>query len=160
MKLKLWIPLLAAVLVQACVSDDDGPAACVEETPAEQAATIDNYVAANNLNVTTTQSGLRYEILVDGMGDNAMFGDTVEVSFEGFFLDGTSFGQGVFDPFELGTVSLIPGFEEALTLLNEGAQGIFILPSALAYGCFPPNGSSIGQNEILIFEATMLNISP
>ena len=160
MKFKFWHLLLAAGLFYGCVSSDDDIAGCVEETPADQAATIDNYVAANGLTVQTTTSGLRYVINTPGMGDNAELGDTLEVSFEGFFLDGTTFGQGVFDPFEFGAVSLIPGFAEGLSLMNEGAQATLILPSAIAYGCFPPQGSSIGQNEILIFEVTMLSISP
>lgn len=160
MKFKIWHLLISVALFYGCVGNDDDAAGCVEETPDEQADTIDMYAAANGLDVQTTPSGLRYVINTPGMGDNAQLGDTLEVSFEGFLMDGTSFGQGVFDPFEFGTLSLIPGFAEGLSLMNEGSQATLILPSALAYGCFPPQGSGIGQNEILIFEVTMLSISP
>ncbi len=157
--LKICLLSLTISFVAACGNDDEEPQ-CVAETAAEQADEIDTYVAENGLTVQTTSSGLRYVINTPGTGDNAQFGDIVEVEFEGFFLDGTSFGQGVFDPFELGSASLIPGFEEGLTLLNEGAQATLILPSILAYECFPPQGSSISQNQILIFEVTMLSINP
>ncbi len=150
---------MALVLLQGC-GDDDSPVTCQGASIAEQAAEIDAYATANNLSLTTTTSGLRYVINTPGMGDNAMLGDIIEVSFEGFFLDGTSFGQGVFTPFEFGTVSLIPGFGEGLSLLNEGAQATLILPSQLAYGCFPPQGSIIADNQILIFEVTMVAINP
>lgn len=159
MRLSVYIFLGLILLAQACASNDAEPA-CVEKTVAEQDAEIAAYATANNLNTTTTTSGLRYVINTPGSGDNAMVGDTVEVAFEGFFLDGTSFTQGVFDPFEIGTVGLISGFEESLLLLSEGAQGTFILPSILGYGCFPPQGSGIPENQILIFEITMVSINP
>lgn len=158
-KIKGFLFVLALLMAQSCLNNDATPT-CVAETAAQQAGIIDNYVATNGLDVQTTASGLRYSIDSLGMGDNAQFGDTVEVAFEGFFLDGTSFGQGTFDPFVLGAVSLIPGFEEGLTFMNEGSEATFILPSILGYECFPPQGSAIGQNQILIFEVSMLDIGP
>ncbi len=162
MRIALYISFVA-MLSQSCLNNDDDPVVCDPETVAQQNPTIDDYIAENNMPMQVTASGLRYSIDEAGTGDNVIYGDVIEIEFKGTFLDGTIFDQGGIGPPEFPTFqenSFIAGFEEGLLLLNEGAQATFILPSALAYGCFPPQGSIIGENQILIFEVTMVSVNP
>ncbi len=152
-----------ALLGQSCLESDVPSIECTPETVAQQNSTIDDYIAENNMPMQVTASGLRYSIDEAGTGDNVAYGDTIEVAYQGTLLDSLTFDQGTLGPpsfpfFQQN--SFIPGFEEGLLLLNEGAQGTFILPSELAYGCFPPQGSIINENEILIFEITMVSVNP
>ena len=156
-----WI--CSIFLIQSC-SNDDGPrTVCVPETVAQQEAEINDYIDQNGLTMQTTASGLRYSIDLPGTGDNATYGDVIEISYQGALLDGTIFDAGTIGPPQFPTFeqnSFIPGFEEALLLMNEGSQATIIIPSEIAYGCFPPFGSIIGDNEILVFEMTMDSINP
>lgn len=141
--------------------DDDGPTTvCNPVTVSEEEDIINQYIDQNGLTMQTTSSGLRYSIDTPGTGDNIMYGDEVEVEYRGSLLTGSVFDQGTLPLFTLTEGSFIAGFEEALLLFNEGAEGMIIIPSSLAYGCFPPTGSIIGDNEVLVFEINILSVNP
>jgi FKBP-type peptidyl-prolyl cis-trans isomerase len=160
MKNTAYIFFVFALLGQSCSNSDDVTVVCVPETVAQQDPIIDDYIAENNMPMQVTATGLRYSIDQPGTGDNIVYGDVIEVQFQGAFLNGSIFDQGVLGPVALSQGSFIPGFEEGLLLLNEGAQATLILAAPLAYGCFPPQGSTIGDNEILVFEVTILSVNP
>jgi FKBP-type peptidyl-prolyl cis-trans isomerase FkpA len=50
---------------------------------------------------------------------------------------------------------MIPGFNEALTLLKAGGKGVFVIPSPLAYG--DQGRGPIPANSVLVFELEILN---
>jgi FKBP-type peptidyl-prolyl cis-trans isomerase len=84
-------------------------------------------------------SDMRYAIEGSAVDTNRVrFGDIAHVQWEGRRLE----DQVLFDevgkvgfPWRVGEQDqLIPGLEAAATLLREGQQGTFILPSALAFG--------------------------
>jgi FKBP-type peptidyl-prolyl cis-trans isomerase len=130
---------------------------------AQQEAEINDYIDQNGLTMQTTASGLRYSIDVPGNGDNATYGDVIEITYQGALLSGAIFDAGTIGPPQFPSLiqnSFIPGFEEALLLMNEGSQATIIIPGELAYACFPPQGTIIGDNEILVFEMTMDSINP
>lgn len=160
MRIAVYIFCIYATFIQSCSNSDDATTVCVPETVSQQDQFIDDYIAQNNLTMQTTATGLRFSIDTPGTGDNIVFGDEIEVDFKGAFLDGTIFDEGVLGPLIINDGSFIPGFEEGLLLLNEGAQATFILPTVSAYGCFPPTGSIIGDNQILVFEVTVLSVNP
>ena len=163
MKNTAYIFFVFVLLGQSCLSSDEPSIVCTPETVAQQNSTIDDYIAQNNMPMQVTASGLRYSIDEAGVGDNVVYGDTIEVAYQGTLLEGSIFDEGTLGPPSFPVFqenSFIPGFEEGLLLLNEGAQATFILPSELAYGCFPPQGSIINENEILIFKVTMVSGNP
>ncbi len=45
-------------------------------------------------------------------------------------------------------------------MFEEGGKGKLIIPSSLAYGQNPPQGSPIKPNSILVFDIELLKISP
>lgn len=114
--------------------------------------------------VTTTKSGLQYEVLAKG-GDQKYVapkeGEESDkqflVNYKGSLIDGTQFDaspEGEPVPMTLG---VIDGFKEALTTMPVGAKWKLFIPSDLAYG-EQRQGSDIAPNSVLIFELELVKI--
>jgi len=109
---------------------------------------------AGNRQFGQTESGLRYQILVEGTGESPTQDDFALVRYKGSLPDGTVFDQNDSAPMELA--STVPGFSEAVTLLKKGGSLRAWLPAKLAYGDEPPQGSNIPPNSELQFEIGLL----
>jgi FKBP-type peptidyl-prolyl cis-trans isomerase FkpA len=110
--------------------------------------------------VTTTASGLQYEVIKAGTGPKPKDSDTVQVHYTGTLLDGTKFDSSVDrgEPTTFPLKGVIPGWTEGLQLMPVGSKYKFYIPSALAYG---ENGPGpIGPNAMLTFEVELLKIMP
>ena len=81
----------------------------------------------------TTPSGLRFEVLAAGTGRRPRRGDAVLVTYVGRLADGTIFDSAA-QPVGLLVSVAIPGFTEALQLMNEGGRYHFVIPPRLGYG--------------------------
>jgi len=126
----------------------------------ENAAEGEAYLADNSARdeVTVTDSGLQYEVLREGEGARPNPDDQVRLHYRGTLIDGTEFDSSYDgDPVVFNAGGLIPGFSEALSLMQEGAHYRIVIPSDLAYG---PNGSggAIGPNATLIFEIELFEV--
>lgn len=136
---------------------------------------IVNYLKKNSIVAQKTPSGLRYVITKAGTGENAKSGQQVKVNYAGYLLDGTCFDSSIesvarannvynemrqpYQPLEviLGQRQVIPGWEEALGLMNKGSKMTVFIPSTLAYG--PQRRSEvIAENSILKFDMEMLDV--
>jgi FKBP-type peptidyl-prolyl cis-trans isomerase FklB len=111
--------------------------------------------------VTTTDSGLQYQVLESGDEGAARpsADDVVMVHYEGKLLDGTVFDSSVArgEPVELPVSGVIPGWVEALQLMRVGDKWRVTIPSDLAYGERSPS-PVIPPNSILVFEMELLGI--
>ena len=86
--------------------------------------------------MTVTKSGLQYEVLRKGSGATPRIEDVVTVGYTGKLMDGTVF-ESTYEakqPARFVVMSIIPGLEEGLKLMKEGAQFRFTIPANLAYG--------------------------
>jgi peptidylprolyl isomerase len=108
----------------------------------------------------TTDSGLRYQDLVEGSGPEPQAGQRLTVHYTLYFTDGTryqsSLDAGQPFTFVLGAGQVIRGWDEGLATMKAGGKRLMYLPSNLAYG-------SRGQGQIppdtdLIFEVELLAI--
>jgi FKBP-type peptidyl-prolyl cis-trans isomerase len=131
-----------------------------EAAGATNAAEGSSYQAENAAKeeVTTTESGLQYEVLRAGDGPRPEADDLVRLHYRGTLIDGTEFDASYGgDPAEFGVGGVIPGFSEALQLMPVGSHYRVVIPSELGYG---PRGSGplIGPNATLIFEIELLGI--
>jgi len=114
--------------------------------------------------VTTTESGLQYEILEKGGEETYVApaeGEESEkqflVNYRGTLIDGTEF-----DASEPGkplamTLQVIDGFKEALTMMPVGAKWKLFIPSELAYGA-ERRGPDIAPHSVLIFDLELVAI--
>lgn len=111
-------------------------------------------------NITTTLSGLQYEIIAKGntVESPPTMADSVIFNFEGRFLDGTKFEStydvGVPAVFAMG--DLIQGWQEGLRLIRPGDAIMLYIPSKLAFG--EEGSQSIEPNKGLIFRIDLLRI--
>jgi len=109
--------------------------------------------------VTTTASGLQYEVITKGSGDKPAATDKVTVNYRGTLIDGTEFdssykrGQPITFPLN----GVIAGWTEGVQLMSVGSKFKFVLPSELAYG-ERGAGAKIGPNSVLVFEVELLGI--
>jgi FKBP-type peptidyl-prolyl cis-trans isomerase FklB len=109
--------------------------------------------------VKSTESGLQYQVLVEGKGAMPTAEDTVEVHYHGTLLDGTvfdsSYQRGETVSFPVGGV--IPGWTEALQMMPVGSKWKLFIPPTLAYGAGGA-GQMIGPNAALVFDVELINI--
>lgn len=111
--------------------------------------------------ITTTESGLQYEIIKAGTGLKPVTGDMVKVHYHGTTIDGKVFDSSVDrgEPAEFPVDGVIAGWTEALMMMPVGSKWKIYLPAALAYGERGPS-EDIGPNSTLIFEVELLEILP
>ena len=108
--------------------------------------------------MTTTASGLQYEVLASGTGAKPGPTDTVTTHYHGTFIDGGVFDSSVDrgEPAEFRVDGVIRGWTEALQLMAVGDKWKLYVPPQLAYG--ERGGGRIGPNETLIFEVELLGV--
>ena len=111
--------------------------------------------------VTTTKSGLKYEDLKVGTGDEAKSGDTVEVHYTGWLKDGKKFDSSLDrkEPFsfKLGAGQVIKGWDEGVAGMKVGGKRKLTIPPELGYGARGA-GNVIPPNAELTFEVELLKV--
>lgn len=109
--------------------------------------------------VSTTASGLQYEVLKPGNGKSPSATQTVKVHYHGTLIDGTVFDSSVErgETIEFPLNRVISGWTEGLQLMQEGAKYRFFIPYNLAYG---ERGSApkIPPYAALIFDVELFEV--
>lgn len=112
--------------------------------------------------VTTTASGLQYEVIKRGTGTvHPTATEKVEVHYHGTLLDGSVFDSSVDrgKPISFALNGVIKGWTEGVQLMVEGDKYKFFIPSELAYGDRAA-GAKIKPGSTLIFDVELLKINP
>ena len=109
--------------------------------------------------VKTLPSGLQYKVTKAGTGKKPKLTDTVMTHYRGTLIDGTEFDSSYRrgQPVSFPVTGVIPGWTEALQLMEEGAKWQLFIPPNLAYG-ERGAGRDIGPNATLIFEIELISI--
>lgn len=135
-----------------------------EKNKASKQTGID-YLAANSKKpgVITLPNGLQYEVIKAAEGTNKPRpNDTVVVNYVGTTIDGMEFDNS----FKRGAPAVFPlqrvirGWIEILQLMPVGSHWKVTIPTDLAYGEYPPQGSNIPPFAVLIFDMTLEGIKP
>jgi FKBP-type peptidyl-prolyl cis-trans isomerase FklB len=110
--------------------------------------------------VTTTESGLQYEVITSGGGEKPTAADQVTVHYHGMLTDRTVFDSSVDrgQPASFGVTQVIKGWTEALQLMSVGDKWKLTIPADLAYGD-QGYGGMIGPGATLVFEVELLGIN-
>ena len=109
--------------------------------------------------VTTTASGLQYEVLSEGNGKRPAATDKVRCHYEGRLIDGTVFDSSYRrgEPADFGLNQVIPGWTEGVQLMQEGAKYRFYIPYLLAYG-EGGAGELIPPFSTLVFDVELIKV--
>lgn len=150
--------------------------AMMDGLAAKETADMNKYIADKGLTLTTTASGLKYKITAPSIKRKPVAGDSVQVNYTGRTVDGKVFDSSIeadakagglvqpgrpYEPiaFKVGQGMVIPGWDEGLLLLGEGAKATFVIPSKLAYG---ERGMSedIKPFSTLVFDVQLMKVIP
>lgn len=109
--------------------------------------------------VVELPSGLQYQVLQKGNGAKPKATDKVKCHYHGTLINGTVFDSSVErgQPAVFGVNQVIPGWVEALQLMEVGSKWRLFIPSNLAYGEHGA-GEMIEPNSTLIFDVELLDI--
>lgn len=118
---------------------------------------IEEYLAANNLNAESTETGLYYVIEEPGSEDKPSLNNEVTVHYEGFLTNGnvfdSSFARG--EPATFSLANVIRGWQEGIPFFGRGGKGLLLIPSRLGYGTRSQPG--IPSNSVLIFRVEVID---
>ena len=145
-----------------------------EKNKAAEPAKIKKYIADNKLTVTTTASGLNYQITKPGVGAMPVTNDTAVVNYTLKTLANKVIETSVkeeaqkaktFNPMvqykpiriAVGVRSVIPGWDEGLQLMGKGAKATFVIPSSLAYGQ-QGMGQQVPPYTPLVFDIELVDV--
>ncbi len=135
-----------------CLKDNS----CNPKTVESERTTMANFATANGLTVTEHGSGFQYQIISAGAGQTPTLSSTVSVRYTGKLMDGTVFDSATGTPVTFPLSQVIPGWQLAVPLIQEGGLIRIILPSSLAYGC--TGAGTIPGNSVLYFEIQLVDV--
>ena len=121
----------------------------------------DQFLAENAARdeVTVTDTGLQYEILIEGDGDKPLAVSKVRTHYHGTLIDGTVFDSSYErgEPAEFPVNGVIPGWTEALQMMPIGSKWRLYVPHTLGYGEHGA-GDRIAPFSTLVFDVELLEI--
>ena len=119
---------------------------------------INQYVEDRGLKIERTGIGLYYQIVKDSTaGGNAKSEDLVEFEYVISLMNGTPIYKGS-RKLTLDMEDAEIGLHESLKLLGVGDEGLFILPSHLAFGV-AGDQNKVPPRTSLVYEIRILNIN-
>ncbi|MEJ2452795.1 MAG: FKBP-type peptidyl-prolyl cis-trans isomerase [Candidatus Thiodiazotropha sp.] len=109
-----------------------------------------------------TDSGLKYEDIQEGDGEQAVTGQRVSVHYTGWLLEGDKFDSSLdrnqpFD-FTLGKGMVIRGWDEGVAGMRVGGKRRLTVPPQLGYGSRGAGGV-IPPNATLVFDVELLAVT-
>ena len=107
--------------------------------------------------VVTTASGLQYKVLTPGKGAHPTDADVALINYEGKLLDGTTFDKSQ-QPTPMPVKGVVPGFSEALKLMQKGGKYRIWIPAKLGYG--EKGAGPIPANANLVFDVELIDFLP
>ena len=156
MKYVVLILIAFAVFFYSRYSNNKNSAAAVENAAKGQTFLTQNKLVEG---VSETTSGLQYQILEQGKGEeHPTASSQVTVHYHGTLLDGTVFDSSVErdKPIGFALNQVITGWTEGVQLMVVGDKFKFFIPANLGYG--DRAAGKIAPGSLLIFEVTLLEI--
>ncbi len=144
---KFLIGLFTLLLVFGCGDNE-------EELPPPDVQMAE-YIAATGLNVTTSSSGLSYEIHEEGEGEFPITNSILQITFIGRLTDGTIFAQST-TPVGAYISTQIAGLAEGLRLLKNGGRATLVIPPDIGFGSV--DAGIVPGNSVTVYEIEIHDI--
>lgn len=119
---------------------------------------LEKYLKDNKITAKPQADGLYYIPVVAGTGPKAEAGKTVKVHYTGKLLNGKVFDSSVERKtpieFMLGRGQVIKGWDEGISMMNQGGKAVLIIPSSIGYsdrdmGVIPPYSTLVFDVELV-----------
>ena len=152
---KLFFNVIVSLFLvsgSGCLKDNS----CNPKSVESERATMASFAAANGLTMTEHSSGIQYQIISAGVGPTATLTSDVSVRYTGKKMDGSVFESVSGTPITFTLGQVIPGWQLAIPLIQEGGLIRVLIPSSLAYGC--TGKGSIPANSVLYFEIQLVDV--
>ena len=115
--------------------------------------------------MTKTASGLEYQTITEGAGENPKAGQTCVVHYTGWLWENgkkgkkfdSSVDRGQPFSFPVGMGRVIKGWDEGVMTMKVGGKRILIIPPDLGYGSRGAGGA-IPPNATLMFEVELIEV--
>ncbi len=122
---------------------------------------IKGYVSRQGWDMKETQTGLWYQILAEGNGEQAQTGQVATIKYSVKLLDGTlcysSDSKGP-KTFLIGQGNIESGLEQGILLMKVGSKARFIMPPHLAHGLIG-DGEKIPARAIIVYEVELVSLT-
>ncbi len=132
----------------------------VDAVSKKNAQEIQEYISSKNLQTISTQEGIHYFYKNNSLGRNAEVGDEVTIHYSRSLLNGTpidSSSRLTKTPVKfIHGYAYIPCITEATKILKEGERGVFLVPSAYAFGT-QTNGN-VPANSVVRLDMEILKL--
>jgi FKBP-type peptidyl-prolyl cis-trans isomerase FkpA len=134
---------------------------CRRDAPAAAAGGFAAELGIDTTALMRTSSGLRYQDVTVGSGEEAAAGRTAVVHYTGWLPDGKKFdsSRDRVEPFSfpLGEGQVIAGWDQGVAGMKVGGRRKLVIPSELGYGAqgAPPD---IPPNSTLVFDVELLGV--
>ena len=115
---------------------------------------IQKHLDKQGLSYTKTDSGLYYEMIEEGEGENIKFRDVITVNYIGSLTSGKEFDAQ--DSMEFRISGQIGAWQEMMLMMKKGSKANLIAPPQLGYADQKQEG--IPKNSILIYEIEVLDV--
>lgn len=126
----------------------------------EEEEDINNYISRHQLSMTSTGTGMRYQILQAGEGDPIRPGQTVTMEYVLNNVMGdviySSDKEGV-KTLVVGCGDVVSGLDEAMRYLHRGDVAKVIVPSHLGYGLLGDQ-KEIPARSTLVYTVKILKV--
>ena len=121
---------------------------------------IQNYILRHQLDVVSTGTGLRYQIIKEGDGEMIKPGQTVTLEYVLYNVMGDEIYSSDKDgkmKFVVGCGDVVSGLDEAMPHLHQGDVAKLIIPSHIGYGLLGDR-KSIPERSTLIYTVRVLKV--
>ncbi len=145
------------------VDDDESAEAAEESTdPTEDTSADQGDKPTVEIPEGDAPTELVIDDLIEGTGDEAVAGQTVEVHYVGvLYEDGTEFdaswNRGQTFEFKLGQGQVIQGWDQGFEGMKVGGRRRLVIPSDLAYGS--AGSGAIGPDATLVFVVDLVSVA-
>lgn len=154
MKFQILVLIIAATIIASCKPAQKTSTDGAKTTKEVEQKTADGF--------TISPSGLKYKIHQQGTGKKPKAGDRVEVHYTGKLTNDTVFDSSIPRgeplPFYIGKNMVIKGWDEGISMLNEGGKAQLVIPPYLGYG--QRAMGKIPANSTLIFDVELVKVVP